>query len=185
MRKALIPLYQFQKGSFRYSNFLAVVPHEFKVHCNWESQGYRWCAIGDWPEPLHFGLQALFADADSMDKIRRVAGEGHEHHEVHESAGHEDPETAEMDDDLIEEAALDEEPDFADEIRRGSVTFNFSWTVAGSHGSGTAKFGASKTDGTMIVKVLMIFDAQGRQIEPSPAVVREIHKQAVAFSAEA
>jgi 8-oxo-dGTP pyrophosphatase MutT (NUDIX family) len=183
--KALIPLYKFQKGTFRYFNFLAVVPHEFEVHRNWESQGSRWCTIGDWPTPLHFGLVALFNDADSMDKIRRVAGEGHEHHEVHEAAEHEDPETAEIDDDLIEEAALDEEPDFSDEIRRGSGTFNFPWNAGGAHGSGTAKFGASKTDGAMVVKVLLIFDAQGQQIKPSPAVEREIHRQAVAFSADA
>lgn len=182
---AVIPLYIFEKGSFRYSNFLAVVPHEFNPSLNWESQGSRWCTIGDWPQPLHFGMKALFDDAASMEKIRRVAGEAHEHHEVSEAAEHIDPEDDGLDDDLIEEAVLDEEPDFTDEIRRSSGTFNFPWKVAGMTGTGTAKFGPGRAEGEMVVKILFIRDAAGDEVNLSPAARREIHRQAVEFSAHA
>ncbi len=66
----LIPLLLFQKNSFRYQNYLAVIPHEFTPALNWESQGYRWCEFGKWPSPLHFGLVSLFNDPKSVEIIR-------------------------------------------------------------------------------------------------------------------
>jgi 8-oxo-dGTP pyrophosphatase MutT (NUDIX family) len=71
----LIPLYVFSKetrngGTFRYHNFLAIVDEEFTPVLNWEAQGYRWCEWGQWPQPLHFGLQALFGDPASVQKIK-------------------------------------------------------------------------------------------------------------------
>ena len=65
----LIPLYVFQKGSFRYSNFLALVPHEFSPRLNWETEAARWVKFGAWPEPLHFGVIALLNDPTSVQKI--------------------------------------------------------------------------------------------------------------------
>ncbi len=38
----LYPMFVFTKGTFRYSNFLAVVDSEFKPKIDWESQGYKW-----------------------------------------------------------------------------------------------------------------------------------------------
>lgn len=66
----LEPLYVFQKGTFKYHNFLVVVDHEFAPDLNWETQGFQWCEWGRWPQPLHFGLVALFNDAASVSKIQ-------------------------------------------------------------------------------------------------------------------
>lgn len=68
----LIPLYVFTKDTFRYSNFLAVVPEEFTPNLDWENQGYIWCEYGDWPQPLHFGLVSLLNDRPSIEKIKKA-----------------------------------------------------------------------------------------------------------------
>jgi 8-oxo-dGTP pyrophosphatase MutT (NUDIX family) len=65
----MIPLHVFRKGDFRYHNFLAIVPGEFAPRLNWETQGYKWVDYGDWPRPLHFGLESLIRN--SGDEIRR------------------------------------------------------------------------------------------------------------------
>ncbi len=67
------PLYVFTKGDFRYSNFLCVVEDEFNPRLDWENQGFRWCAFGDWPAPMHFGLAALLRDAASEKTLREFA----------------------------------------------------------------------------------------------------------------
>ena len=68
----MVPLFVFTKGTFRYCNFLAVIDDEFTPHLGWEADEFKWCDYGDWPKPLHFGLQALFADAASVTKIKSV-----------------------------------------------------------------------------------------------------------------
>lgn len=63
----LIPLAQFHSGSFTYSNFLAVVDHEFQPSIDHENEGYKWVdKLEDWPEPVHFGIKYLLNDAESM-----------------------------------------------------------------------------------------------------------------------
>lgn len=69
----MVPLYVFQSGSFRYCNFLAIVEEEFEPHLGWEATDAKWCVLGDWPTPLHFGLEALFNDATSMDVLKHYA----------------------------------------------------------------------------------------------------------------
>jgi 8-oxo-dGTP pyrophosphatase MutT (NUDIX family) len=59
-------LFVFRKGSFSYANFLVTVPEEFDPVLTWETQGSRWCDLGNWPEPLHFGVTAILADADAV-----------------------------------------------------------------------------------------------------------------------
>ena len=72
----LIPLLVFRAptGSFRYYNFLAVVPTEFAPELNWETQGYTWVPWGQWPSPLHPGMQQLLADSASADIMQQSAG---------------------------------------------------------------------------------------------------------------
>lgn len=74
-----IPLFVFKSASFRYYNYLVVVDDEFTPtppsKQNWETQGHRWCEWGQWPSPLHFGLQALFSDAESVRKIEAEIAE--------------------------------------------------------------------------------------------------------------
>lgn len=67
----LVPLYIFVKGTFRYSNFLAIVDKEFAPKLDWETQGYKWVKFGEWPHPLHFGFKAILDDHQSMSIIQR------------------------------------------------------------------------------------------------------------------
>lgn len=65
----MIPLYIFTSGSFRYANFLAIVEDEFLPDLGWEADDYRWATLNDLPQPLHFGLAALFGDTKSKAVI--------------------------------------------------------------------------------------------------------------------
>lgn len=69
----MIPLLVFQKDSFRYCNYLAIVEDEFIPNLGWEADDYQWCNFGDWPSPLHFGLVSLFGDTASVKVIRHYA----------------------------------------------------------------------------------------------------------------
>jgi 8-oxo-dGTP pyrophosphatase MutT (NUDIX family) len=50
-----------ETSSFRYRNFLAVVDQEFDPILNWEGEDSLWCEIGEFPGPLHFGLEYLLS----------------------------------------------------------------------------------------------------------------------------
>lgn len=64
------PLYVYKDGSFEYHNFLVIVPFEFTPQLNWENQGSKWVEYGEWPSPLHFGMEELIKNAGT--KIQRV-----------------------------------------------------------------------------------------------------------------
>lgn len=68
----LVPLLLFvdEGVGFRFHNFLAIVPDEFVPRLNWEHDRAEWFDVGDWPEPMHFGLKALLDDAASEATIR-------------------------------------------------------------------------------------------------------------------
>jgi 8-oxo-dGTP pyrophosphatase MutT (NUDIX family) len=51
---------------FTYHNFAAVVPDEFEPVMNGESEAHTWCEFGQWPTPLHPGIQRTFNDPASM-----------------------------------------------------------------------------------------------------------------------
>lgn len=55
----LEPIYTYEKGEFRYYNFLATVPSEFTPKLDWETEDFGWFALNKLPTPLHFGLKAL------------------------------------------------------------------------------------------------------------------------------
>lgn len=77
----MIPLYVFRSGTFIYRNFLALVPDEFTPDLGWEATQHKWCEVGDWPEPLHYGPAAVFGDQASMRAIMhyaKLAGGQHE-----------------------------------------------------------------------------------------------------------
>jgi 8-oxo-dGTP pyrophosphatase MutT (NUDIX family) len=72
-----VPLLVFQarddgKVVFQYYNFLAIVDQEFTPELNWETQGYEWVDFGDWPEPLHFGMQQLLSDSRSVQIMKQL-----------------------------------------------------------------------------------------------------------------
>lgn len=69
----MTPLFVFRHSSgFSYSNFLVTVEDEFQPTLNWETQGYGWFRHGDWPTPLHFGVEQLFADLETQNKLRAI-----------------------------------------------------------------------------------------------------------------
>jgi 8-oxo-dGTP pyrophosphatase MutT (NUDIX family) len=74
IQSELIPLAVFTAGKFKYYNFLAIVDHEFIPEIATtgfiETQDYKWVTYGDWPTPLHFGLQYLFDQ--SGDEIQEI-----------------------------------------------------------------------------------------------------------------
>lgn len=174
---ARVPLFVFEKGSFRYSNFMFVVPDEFKPHLNWESQGYRWCEFGQWPSPLHYGLAALFNDPASVTKIKAVCSAAIDP-AVHESLDEED-EHLDPEDHEIEPAILDEEEDFDAEIAQTGGLYNFPWATGGRHGTGTARY--SVKNGETHVIVVSTRDDQGQEIDTAGRIATAIEQQAIDF----
>jgi 8-oxo-dGTP pyrophosphatase MutT (NUDIX family) len=70
----MVPLSVFQKGDFKYHNFLAVVDDEFSPSLNWETQSYVWTTLDDLPSPLHFGLKwVLSQDRSKIENFSKVA----------------------------------------------------------------------------------------------------------------
>lgn len=67
-----LPLFVFRKDSFSYENFLILIEDEFTPVLNGESQNADWFSLGEWPDPLHFGLSHLFADEVSVETIKRT-----------------------------------------------------------------------------------------------------------------
>jgi len=60
----LKPLWTFKHpNGFQYFNFLAIVEREFEPKLDWETQDYKWVEKGDWPQPLHFGLESLIKNS--------------------------------------------------------------------------------------------------------------------------
>lgn len=68
----LKPALVFQSGTFRYSNFIAVVEEEFIPDLGWEADDYVWCTLSDLPHPLHFGIEALLADHASVSILKSL-----------------------------------------------------------------------------------------------------------------
>lgn len=65
----MIHLYTFKSDDFRYDNYVAIVATEFEPELNWESDEAEWFAFGDWPSPLHFGLEDLLKNGPAMNKL--------------------------------------------------------------------------------------------------------------------
>lgn len=69
----ILPMYVFTKGTFRYSNFLAIVEEEYDPRLDWENSGFVWTLFGEWPSPLHFGIKALLNDPASYALMKSYA----------------------------------------------------------------------------------------------------------------
>jgi len=67
------PLLVFEHDSgFTYANFLVVVDQEFEPVLNWETSSYGWFNYGEWPSPLHFGLEHLLDHRPSQHQIEAL-----------------------------------------------------------------------------------------------------------------
>jgi len=74
----IIPLYVFKHQSgFQYFNYLILVDHEFTPHSTeehaWETQGHEWVQYGNWPSPLHFGVEGILRDTKSNKIISELS----------------------------------------------------------------------------------------------------------------
>ncbi|RYY05086.1 MAG: NUDIX hydrolase, partial [Alphaproteobacteria bacterium] len=189
------PLLVFEKGAFRYSNYLVVVPTEFEPELNWEADGYRWCEINEWPQPLHYGLKALFSDSKSINVLRAEV--------LRESAFateakarldalpegftdwvHELPELPEGIPEVIGEGAnsnvmLDEDDSFHHEIHSAHGSYNFPWRADGQHGYATARYKGRGRE--MKIDILSIRTDEGEEIEDAGHLGKLVHEQAIAF----
>lgn len=47
------------KPNFTFYNFLGIIDTEFKPITDHETASYKWVEFGDWPKPLHKGMQWL------------------------------------------------------------------------------------------------------------------------------
>jgi 8-oxo-dGTP pyrophosphatase MutT (NUDIX family) len=65
----LKPSYVYKKGSFTFYNYLGFVDSEFTPTLNWENTDYKWCDIGDYPQPLHFGVSLLLKNIDLKKEL--------------------------------------------------------------------------------------------------------------------
>lgn len=173
---AVEPLLVFSKGSFRYHNFLMVVPQEFEPHLNWESQGSRWCEFGEWPTPLHPGLKALFSDAHSHDVIEQAISESRQQEPTLESVMESLREMGAL---MEKKATLDEDDSFHDEIHAAHGSYNFPWRVGREHGYATARYRGRGKD--MKITILSIRDHEGEQIDADDHLTQIVHDQAVRF----
>jgi 8-oxo-dGTP pyrophosphatase MutT (NUDIX family) len=163
------PLFVFEKNDFRYSNFLVVVPEEFTPVLNWESQGYQWVEFGKWPQPLHFGLQALFGDAASVRTIKSAMG-------LTETRKPQKRPLGSLDESIV----LDEEESFDDEIATAGGSYNFPWSFEGQHGFATARYKGRGPH--MQVTVISVRGSEGEVLDVLTHHVREaVHHQAIAF----
>jgi 8-oxo-dGTP pyrophosphatase MutT (NUDIX family) len=70
MRLEPLKVFNTPGGEFSYHNFLTVVDDEFTPWEDHESGGTQWFEFGDWPQPLHFGMENLLADPQSMDTVK-------------------------------------------------------------------------------------------------------------------
>ena len=57
----ITPIYTYEdpNNDFKYYNYVVIVPYEFTPQLNWEHSKSQWVEYGEWPTPLHFGIQAL------------------------------------------------------------------------------------------------------------------------------
>lgn len=69
--KNLVEIYVFEDDTynFQYTNFLCVVPAEFKPKLNSEHDDAQWFSLESLPEKLHPGVAELFSRPGMMDKL--------------------------------------------------------------------------------------------------------------------
>jgi 8-oxo-dGTP pyrophosphatase MutT (NUDIX family) len=149
----VVPLYVYRNGSFSYFNFLVIVDAEFNPKTNWESQGFQWCKMGEWPSPLHFGLKDLLTDRQSLATMQSFVDEF---------------------------APLDESAeDFDDGMDLRGGTYNFPWKLVGKSGFATASF--SGHGSSMKVKVISVTDKNGDDMKLDDSEMVRLERQAKDF----
>jgi 8-oxo-dGTP pyrophosphatase MutT (NUDIX family) len=68
----LLLIYIFTAPGFTYHNFVSIIDDEFEPTLNWENETSGWFALDEFPEPLHFGLQAVLNDPEALAKLEAL-----------------------------------------------------------------------------------------------------------------
>lgn len=72
-RSEITPLLVFERPGFRYHNFLLVLSRQFTPELNWEHDDAAWFDLNHLPGDLHFGVEALLNDPESVRVISSYA----------------------------------------------------------------------------------------------------------------
>jgi len=69
--KKVVPLELFtsEDQRFYFNTYMLVVDKEFIPVLNDEHVGYAWCALNQWPKPLHQGVNRSFSNMTNSTKI--------------------------------------------------------------------------------------------------------------------
>jgi len=72
--KKTIPLETFVSNDekFNFHTYLCLVEDEFIPTLNYEHSGYAWTSFGDWPKPLHQGLNNTLKNKNNIQKLDTV-----------------------------------------------------------------------------------------------------------------
>lgn len=65
-------VYQSRDKHFKYVSFVSIVTDEFVPELNYESAGYAWVDLGQWPRPMHQGARISFCNSKAIEKIRLI-----------------------------------------------------------------------------------------------------------------
>lgn len=65
-------VYQSRDKHFKYVSFVAVVEEEFIPELNYESAGYCWIDLGQWPKPMHQGARISFCNLKAIERIKLI-----------------------------------------------------------------------------------------------------------------
>lgn len=73
----MVELYVFEDkaSGFRYTTYLAFVDDEPETVLNWESEKTQWFDFGNWPNPLHYGLENILTDTHAVSTLRKYCNE--------------------------------------------------------------------------------------------------------------
>lgn len=71
----LVKIYEYRSGTFVFHNFLTIIDEEFEPVLNWETEEARWLHLSEFPQPMHYGLQALLADPHSKAVLGKLVSE--------------------------------------------------------------------------------------------------------------
>jgi hypothetical protein len=55
-----------------YYNYTVLVSEEFEPVLNWAVSEHAWVEFGDWPDPLHFGMQTWLQDPQGESTLRAL-----------------------------------------------------------------------------------------------------------------
>jgi 8-oxo-dGTP pyrophosphatase MutT (NUDIX family) len=61
-----------QKSHFMYYNYTVMIDEEFIPVPNWEVSEHAWVEFGQWPDPLHFGMEAWLQDPHGESTLRAL-----------------------------------------------------------------------------------------------------------------